>query len=887
MLTVTWLRGLLRRRTGRLSITAIGVALAVGLLATLGSFLSASKAQMTNRAIKSVGVDWQIETQPGGDPNAVLARVAAMNGVRAAVPVGYGVTKGFQTTIGGSVQTTGAGVIVGYPVDYRTTFPSQIRDLAGATTGVLLFQQTASNLHAAPGDTVTITRVGLPPAIVTVDGVVDLPDIDNMFQKVGGSPLSQQAAPPDNVILLPLAQWHQLFDPLAVDHPELVTTQVHVDLTTSLPNDPAAAYARSIGDAHNLELALTGDVVVGNNLGTKLADARSDALYAQILFLFLGAPGAVLAGIVTVTVAASGSDRRRREQALLRTRGATTAQLVQLGLSEAATVGVAGSLFGLGIAAFVGRFAFNTSSFGASPAASVGWALFAAVGGLVIASAAIAVPTWRDARDVSVVAARRSVGRRVQPRWQRLWIDVILIAASLIVFWLTSRNGYKLVLAVEGVTSISVNYWAFLAPGFMWIGAGLLISRIASTVLRKGRRSLAWLIRPVSAGLSDTVAASMSRQRHLIARGVTLVALTAGFAVSTAVFNSTYQQQAEVDAILSNGADVTVVESPNASLAPSVVTDLSHVAGARRVTPLMHRFAYVGNDLQDIYGVNPSTIVKDTKLQDSYFKGGSATALMKTLANRPDAALVSFETVKDFQLRPGDTIKLRLQNGSTKQYVDVPFIYSGVVTEFPSAPRDSFVVANAAYIATMTADAHIGTYLIATAHGDSTAVASKVQAIVGTEALVNSVASKRRTISSSLTSVEMAGLTRVELGFALTLAAAAAGLVLWLGLNERRRTFAIASALGAKARQLGGFVWSEAVYVTVGGLACGALAGWVLTQILIKILNGVFDPPPATLAVPWAYLSLVAAVAIAAVLIAATAAIRSTRRPTVQLLRDI
>jgi putative ABC transport system permease protein len=133
----------------------------------------------------------------------------------------------------------------------------------------------------------------------------------------------------------------------------------------------------------------------------------------------------------------------------------------------------------------------------------------------------------------------------------------------------------------------------------------------------------------------------------------------------------------------------------------------------------------------------------------------------------------------------------------------------------------------------------------------------------------------------------MAGLTRVELGFALTLAGAAAGLVLWLGLNERRRTFAIAAALGATRRQLGGFVWTEAAYVTIGGLLTGAAAAWALTEILIQILTGVFDPPPETLAVPWSYLGLIAGVAVLAVGIAAAAVIRSTRRPTVQLLREI
>ena len=890
MLTFTWLRGLFIRRGGRLSITAVGIALAVGLLATLGSFLSSSKAQMTQRAIKSVGVDWQVEVQAGANPSTVLQQLIALPGVKTALPVGYGDVSSFETRTGGTVQTTGAGAVLGYTADYRTAFPDQIRDLSGKTTGVLLFQQTAANLHAKPGDTVSIARAGLPVISVVVDGIVDLPEIDNMFQKVGAPPQSQRTAPPDNVMLVPIEQWHQLFDPLTaspLNHPELVSNQIHVDLISSLPRDPASAYAKVIGDGHNLELKLTGQVLVGNNLGHKLAKSRSDSLYAQILFLFLGAPGAVLAGLLTITVAAAGADRRRREQALLRTRGATTRQLVRLGLAESGAIGAAGCVLGLASALVVGRLAFKTTGFGATAFSGALWAGFSVLAGLVIAAWGIAVPAWRDAREVSVVAARRTVGRRQEPRWQRLWLDIILIIIGLLVFWLTSRNGYKLVLAVEGVTTISVNYWAFLAPLCLWFGIGMLIRRLASTVLRRGRRPLASLIRPMSGGLADTVAASMSRQRHLITRGVTLVALTTGFAISTSVFNSTYQQQAEVDAILSNGAHVTVLESPNASIPPAVVASLHSIAGVQKVTPLMHRFAYVGNDLQDIYGVNPATIVADGKLQDSYFQGGSANGLMKKLASRPDAALVSFETVKDFQLVPGDTVKLRLQSATTQQYIEVPFTYSGVIKKFPSAPSDSFVIGNADYIAKMTGTDHVGTYLIDTKSSDSTTVAKRVQAAVGTNAIVKDVASRRRKIGSSLTSVEMVGLTKVELGFALALAAAASGLVLWLSLTERRRTFAIASALGANARQLRGFVWSEAAFVSGGGLLLGAAGGWALTQVLVKILTGVFDPPPTTLAVPWLYLVLVAVVGLVAVAIAAAASIRTTRRPAIQVLRDI
>jgi len=241
--------------------------------------------------------------------------------------------------------------------------------------------------------------------------------------------------------------------------------------------------------------------------------------------------------------------------------------------------------------------------------------------------------------------------------------------------------------------------------------------------------------------------------------------------------------------------------------------------------------------------------------------------------------------VKDFQLNLGDPIKLRLQDSRTKQLVDVAFHYAGVAKEFPTAPHDSFLIANAAYVTKMTGSDAVGSFLITTSGASPSEVADRVRAQVGTTAAVTDIGSTKRVIGSSLTAVDLNGLTRVELGFALVLAAASTGLVLWLGLAERRRTFAIAAALGASPRQLGGFVWAEAGFITVIGLTAGAIGGWVLSSMLVKVLTGVFDPPPDVLTVPWAYLAILFTVALASVAIAASAALRATRRAPISLLR--
>ncbi|MEH0574579.1 ABC transporter permease [Streptomyces sp. B21-108] len=876
-----WAGGLARHRIGRLLAAVAGIALAVALVAALGSFLTASKATMTERAVRSVAVDWQVEVQPGADPNAVLSLVQGTAGTRAGLPVGFARTTGFTATVGGSTQTTGPGVALGLPAGYRSHFPDELRTLSGSGTGVLLAQQTASNLHAAPGDTIGVRLPGAGLRQVRVDGVVDLPQADSLFQKVGAPTQSQPTAPPDNVVLLPAARFASLTHG-ATD----VTTQIHVARDAKLPADPAAAFTSVTGAAHHLEAKSAGSALVGDNLGAALDSARQDALYAQILFLFLGVPGAVLAAALTVAVASAGGERRRREQGLLRLRGLRPRQITALAGLEAALVGTVGGLAGLGLAALTGRLAFGAASFGAGAGTWALWYAVAFVLGVAVAAAAVLVPALRDLRTVTVADTRREPRGSRSPWWLRYGLDFALLTGSGLVFRASSGNQYALVLAPEGVPSVSVSYWAFLGPALLWLGAALLLWRLTLLVLAHGRPALARLARPLTATLATTTAAVLSRRRRPLARSVVLLALAVSFAISTAVFNSTYRQQSEVDARLTNGADVTVTEPPGAQVRPSAA-DTLNVSGVRHVEPLQHRYAYVGSDLQDLYGVRPATVAKATSLQDAYFSGGTADQLMRRLAQRPDNLLVSAETVHDFQLSPGDTVNLRIQDARTKALRTVPFHYAGIVKEFPTAPKDSFFVANAAYVAKATGSDAVGAFLLDTGGSHQQQIAAHLHRQLGTGATVTDLTQTRGTVGTSLTSVDLAGLTRIELAFAVLLSAGAGGLVLALGLAERRRTFAVATVLGAKSGQMRGMVLTEALLLATGGLAGGALIGWALSEMLVKVLTGVFDPPPASLSVPGGYLALTAGAAVVAVLAAALNGIRSAGRPAVEELRDL
>jgi putative ABC transport system permease protein len=874
-----WLAGLVRRRPGRLAGTAAGVAIAVALLATLGSFLAAARADMTRRAASAVTVDWQVHLAAGADPAAAAATVAAEPGVVTALPVGYAHAAGLSTQDGGGTRTTGAAMVLGLPAGYRTAFPRQVRDLSGAAEGVLLAQQAAANLNAAPGATLSIARAGAPPVRVIVDGVVDLPHADALFAPggagaPGGTGGAGGTAPPDNVVLLPAKTFAALF---ATPGDPQVSVQLHVRRDRNLPADPGGAYTAETAAAHHLDVALAGAGQVSDNLAAALDAARADAAFAAVLFLFLATPAAVLAAVLTATVVGSGATRRRREQALLRTRGAGPARVLGTAAIEALLVAALGSVAGLGLAVLI------RPALAAGGAASPRWWGVAVLAGVVIAVATVVLPAWRSLRAEAVRAGRTAIPEPSRPLWLRLGVDVIALAGAAAVFAATASGGYKLVLAPEGAPRISVDYWAFAGPALLWLGAALLAWRLVELGLRRGRRPLAWLLRPFAGPLAGTVAASLSRQRRPIATAVTVLAAAFAFAVSTSTFNATYRQQAEVDARLTNGADVTVTAVPGA---PDLRGTLAATRGVRHVEVVGHRFAYVGADLQDMYAVDPATVTGGAHLSDAYFTGATAAELMRALTRQPDGVLVSAETVLDYRLRPGDRITLRLPGAGGAAPVSVPFRFIGGVKELPTAPTDSFLVANREYLRAAGAGTGAATYLLDTGGRAAASVAADVRQRVGPAATVTDIATARGTVGSSLTAVGLTGLTRIELGFALALAAAAAGLVLGLSLAERRRAFTIAAALGATRRHLTGFVAGEAAVITVPALLLGGALGYVLSRLLVAVLTGVFDPPPDRLAVPWGYLAAALAAILAAVLATVAALIRRTAEPDLTLLRQ-
>src|SRR5262249_8193615 len=158
-----------------------------------------------------------------------------------------------------------------------------------------------------------------------------------------------------------------------------------------------------------------------------------------------------------------------------------------------------------------------------------------------------------------------------------------------------------------------------------------------------------------------------------------------------------------------------------------------------------------------------------------------------------------------------------------------------------------------------------GANLIFTKTSDPRVTAARIAAATRADGTtVKNIDQQARQTVSSITTVDLRGISDIEEAFTIALAAAAMGLFVALVVSERRHESATMAALGATLRSVAAFVWSEAAIVLLAGLILAAGLGWLLSLMLVAMLQHVFDPPPDQLAIPWGYLGDLASAALVA-----------------------
>ena len=888
----------LARSPGQSLIRVLVLAAAVGLLGAMILFVGRSLQTMTASAVRSVPLDWQGPVASLADARRVAREVAAQPGIAQASASATAPFSGAAHTGAAGTTRAGSGQILAVSLGYRDHIHT-FRLLQGSLKpgAVVLDQQLAATLQAGIGDMITLTpHANARPERFRVSGVGLITAPDVVFAPLNPQLGPAPAQPPANAMIMPVAT---LAATVGRELPSLgpaanstsaavpgaqnaVQWQVQAQVSpTALRGSPSAAYTRSMAILHRVERTLPGQVQFVDNLSDNLNAAAGDALYAETLYVMLAVPGALIALGLAYLAALGSVERDRHDLALLRARGATRRELVMLGLVESGVLGLAGGLLGAG-SGFAAADALVSGGVPLTPVrtgVTIAVCVALAFAGALAARVAATATVWR----ASIASSRRSTQRPHRALWQRLYLDLAALAVSGLIYWLTASTGFSAVVNPDSNPTLSLSIYMFFAPALLWIGATLLLVRLRG-------RGLALVARWAVGGRASTprafLLASAARRGSQINRGLVVVGLLLAFGVNLGLFAATYDRQAAVDAQLTLGADVTVTAPPGVVASHQLTRKIAGVPGVQATTAVDHSYAYVGPDLQDTYGIDPATIGQATTLRDSYFLAGSTRQMLARLARHPDGILVSKETISDYQLKLGDLLRLRVLDHRSGRFHIVAFHVVGVVQEFPSAPRDSFMVANRRYL--QAADHAGGPNVVFVRASSPTATSHAIARVTRRDGtIVKNIDQQAQQTVSSITTVDLQGISAIEEAFTIVLAAAAMALFVALAVSERRHELATMAALGASLRSIAAFVWSEAALVLGAALVLAAGLGLLLALMLVAMLQHVFDPPPDALTVPWTYLAELSAAALSATIIAAAVAGRRLRTlPLGALLRE-
>jgi putative ABC transport system permease protein len=900
MVTVTRLAAAtLARSPGKTLTRVLVLAASVALLGGMLLFVGNSLRTMSGSAVRSVPLHWQGPVSSYAQDRRVAAGVARQQGVLQASPAATAPFASAAHKATGSVTSAGHGSILAVPgnyLDHIRTF----RVLQGSLQpgGVVLDQQMAATLKARVGDTVSFApRAGAAAQRYKVTGVALITAPDEVFQPLNPQLGPAPAQPPANAAIMEIGTFAKKFAPAlrtitpanpgsnlqpGAQNGVQWQVQAQLDPAPLSHGSPRAALRRADQTRNQVERSLPGQVQFVDNLSDQLNSAAGDALYAETLYIMLALPGALVALGLAYLAALGSVDRDRRDISLLRARGARRRDLLALAGVESLLLGLVAGLLGAG----VGLAAVQLLVSGGAQLTPVRAVTTVAICVLVAAAGALAArlgASWSSLR-ATVAEGRRETQRERKPLWQKLYLDLIALAVSGLIYWLTARTGFSAVVNPDSNPTLSLSVYMFFAPALLWIGATLLLVRLRG-------RTIGWAARRAAGERASTMrgflAVSASRRGSAINRGLVVVGLLLAFGVNLGIFSATYDHQAKVDAQLTLGADVVATAAPNRVASSNLAGQIGSVPGVKSTTALDHSYAYVGPDLQDTYGIDPATFTKATSLRDSYFLGGSAKQMMSRLASTRDGILVSKETISDFSLNTGDLLKLRVLDQKSGRFRVVPFHVVGIVQEFPSAPKDSFMVTNLNYL--QAADHSGGPNVVfAKTGGNATTVAQRVAAVTKADgAKVDNIDQQTAKTVSSITTVDLTGISHIEEAFVIVLAAGAMALFVALAILERRREFATMASVGAPLSRIGSFVWSEAVIVLSAAMVLAAGLGWLLSKMLVAMLQHVFDPPPDALAIPWGFLAgLGGAVLVATALATALAARELRALPLGQVLRE-
>src|SRR5436309_8675565 len=659
-------------RSRRRTITAmIGVLLAVTFVSGTFIAIDSSTRATLDAFLANLPSDIDFEARASANGTQLREAVEAIPGVaRVAVTRFTGIGKVESSAAPSPVNAQ----VIGVEPDRLPFALEEITVIAGSLSlprgQAALSEDLAARLNVSTGATVSFRLATFDPANQTDPRVnVTVVTVFGGVRSGAGS-----VSTPLAVVHLEDAGWYEeqlgygyvgngLTGEVRIDRAQVLDPY---DLEGSLGN--VARLDRQISTA----LGLFGGRITSDNVPNALSSFANALILQRIFYLGLSTP-VLLLGIYLGAIGIDLSHaERRRELAVLKTRGASRDQTLGLLLLEAALGGVIAALIGLAAGVGLSRLLlvyvslFSTAYAPQYQLVVLPPAAVATVAGLsVLFMAATSYRSARRTADLPIVETLRYYAPgETHIRYRSSW-DVLLVTLAVLTYGMvlySQANPGDFVTFLVGSMFVVL---LPLAPIFLMVGSGRLLTRSSSRVYEAASR----VNRPFSKNLHHVITRNLHRNPRRAANVAVIIALGLASGMFTLVtFSSQFPYQVrQLPAGI--GGDIAVDAPPSDPGFSASVRALPEVEGLTVVQRVIVPPQFGSADL---FALDPGTYLSIAKPEPWYFRDFDSGAVQQVLAS-PGQVLVTEAYLASAHLAVGDglsfTRKVRNEAGQLETVI--------------------------------------------------------------------------------------------------------------------------------------------------------------------------------------------------------------------------
>ena len=579
-------------------------------------------------------------------------------------------------------------------------------------------------------------------------------------------------------------------------------------------------------------------------------------------------------------------NQQRGEMAILRSRGASTLQVVGMSLLQGILLGSVALAGGIGLSYLITHFIGRARSFLDFSAVDnlrvsltpqvLGYGL---LGIAIILIVQILIPTFGAAENTIVTYKQERARSFRAPWWQRYWLDVLLLIPAGYGLWqLTGQSKHG-----QAIPNPLQNPLLLLVPALGIFSVALFTLRIVPRFMD----AFARLLKPSKSVGMLMAARYLARTPAMYNAPLVLLVLTLGLSAFTASLARTLDVQLDKQMHYQVGADLNIYElgttsnedNPNPVYTFGPVTDHLSIPGVKAATPL-GRYKFSASTSGGLIEGTFLAIDRLTFPSVAYWQRDFASqqlgTLMNELAASPTGVLVPKSLLTKQKLKIGDQLNLGITTGVTGQSIGLDAPIVGSFDLFPTwyPDKGTMIVGNLDELSLRAgADYPHEVWLQTSPNADPNFI---VYAVRGFSLLLDPQADQSKLVQNGLNTFvkdwsssdlkiraeqrrpERQGLFGLlSVGFISSALLTVLGFLLYALFSFRRRfiEMGMLRAIGLSIRQMTSLLAAELAFLILLGIGVGTALGVFASRLFVPFLqigaNAQSQYPPFQIEIAW------------------------------------